>query len=963
MATVKSDVFKFVSLRPPVSIEKENQELNFMVDSRNVQETRVGQLKESFNPEDGSKIEEQLKDFIKRNKFTTDFPTDATGDVLRKVYAIAKNEKDVSTLKTAIENILDEPVSEFLGEPSTIKLLGEIWDRYYAFFLLNRFQPQNLETLLQHLRTFHFLEKLSSDTIKNVKTLQKILTAKPVVPTQLTELPKPIARSTAPKEDKPSEETTLAYKKIWNDFLNTQRAINEVKGIKFENKVSTATSDVLTPNPQLGKEVKSRLTVLKNELVVNRQSFDRLHAGTKTLLSDLQVSVDNLQLPEVLTQLDNKLEQIGLTVSGISDPYFFSLTPPEIKLTPGGPSFLTKFSKDAAVVEGPRLFLEPTNIRKLIKPLGIGDLKVVKQKLKKYVAGEVAHIENVLKGESKDRKHRVLDRTEDIFTVSNETNEETIKDTQTTERFELKKESDKTVQEQMSIQAGVTVSGSYGTVTFGAHGDFAYSTSTQEATKNSSNFAREVIDKSVSKIQKKTSEERTTKKLHEVEEINQHGLNNVAGTEHIAGIYRWVDKYYEAQIYNYGKRMMFEFIIPEPAAFYKFAQNNKPKKNIVPPKPLALKPEQIDEKNYRSYIQDYNVQGIKPPPLPFKTVSISLIKDGMPLDGNAHVNSTKELIIPTGYFAQKGVWFDCSAYYSNWPHLEVIIGNQFFRLIRDEHSAKSIEPRIGFESVPFHFMMEGTSIQISVNSYDIISYALNAYVFVERTMESYQQWQIEVYEKIMNAYKVLLDEYNQNIAAQEVQAGIAIHGQNPRINREIEEVELKKHCVKMLMDNYLYGSFDSMKNLPGTGPEFDIFDAFNEGKIVQYFEQAFEWENITYLFYPYFWAKKDKWISHSTTYDTDPLFTQFLQAGSARVVIPVHPAFNDSILLYLTTGVIWNGGDTPGIKDPLFISIVEELKDQTDDLANAVPEGDPWEVILPTTLVYLQKEDTLPTFD
>ena len=122
----------------------------------------------------------------------------------------------------------------------------------------------------------------------------------------------------------------------------------------------------------------------------------------------------------------------------------------------------------------------PTNIRSSIKPLGIGDLKVVKQKIHKYVAGEVAHIENVLRGEYKERKHRVLDRTEDILTITEETSEETMKDTQTTDRFELKKESEKTVQEQMSVQAGVTVSGSYGMVTFGAHGDFAYSTASTE---------------------------------------------------------------------------------------------------------------------------------------------------------------------------------------------------------------------------------------------------------------------------------------------------------------------------------------------------------------------------------------------------------------------------------------------------------------------------------------------------
>ena len=59
---------------------------------------------------------------------------------------------------------------------------------------------------------------------------------------------------------------------------------------------------------------------------------------------------------------------------------------------------------------------------------------------------------------------------------------------------------------------------------------------------------------------------------------------------------------------------------------------------------------------------------------------------------------------------------------------------------------------------------------------------------------------------------------------------------------------------------------------------------------------------------------------------------------------------------------VWRGGETPIIASPLYESIAEELRNQTDDLAGAVPEGDPWEFTLPTTLVWLQPDDKLPTF-
>jgi hypothetical protein len=46
------------------------------------------------------------------------------------------------------------------------------------------------------------------------------------------------------------------------------------------------------------------------------------------------------------------------------------------------------------------------------------------------------------------------------------------------------------------------------------------------------------------------------------------------------GVYRWVDKLMKNQIYNYGKRLMFEFMIPEPAKLHLLEQQ---KVNLVKP--------------------------------------------------------------------------------------------------------------------------------------------------------------------------------------------------------------------------------------------------------------------------------------------------------------------------------------------------------------------------------------------
>ncbi len=153
-----------------------------------------------------------------------------------------------------------------------------------------------------------------------------------------------------------------------------------------------------------------------------------------------------------------------------------------------------------------------------IQPLGIGDLKVVKQTLLAYVPGEVAHVENVLKGESNERKHRNLDRTETTLSTVEEETRDTERDTQSTDRFELKRESEQTAKEDMSDQGGLTVTASYGPVVATATGDFAYATAKSDSPKQPSNFAHEVIDRSITKVQTKTQTTRTTTSHSEVEE-------------------------------------------------------------------------------------------------------------------------------------------------------------------------------------------------------------------------------------------------------------------------------------------------------------------------------------------------------------------------------------------------------------------------------------------------------------
>jgi hypothetical protein len=146
-------------------------------------------------------------------------------------------------------------------------------------------------------------------------------------------------------------------------------------------------------------------------------------------------------------------------------------------------------------------------------------------------------------------------------------------------------------------------------------------------------------------------------------------------------------------------------------------------------------------------------------------------------------------------------------------------------------------------------------------------------------------------------------------------------------------------------------------------PKINIDVAKKKAKTIQFIEQAFEWQNIAYLCYPYFWAAEKKWIKLMNRLDyTDNNMTAFLKAGSVRVLLAVTPHYNDAVMHFIATREPWEGGPLPVIGDPLFIPLYEEIRKQQDDLQNATPEDQPWSFEIPTSLVYLQDSSSpIPT--
>lgn len=151
----------------------------------------------------------------------------------------------------------------------------------------------------------------------------------------------------------------------------------------------------------------------------------------------------------------------------------------------------------------------------------------------------------------------------------------------------------------------------------------------------------------------------------------------------------------------------------------------------------------------------------------------------------------------------------------------------------------------------------------------------------------------------------------------------------------------------------------AMDSDPAKAPSTDLRRAAKAAPEIQFLEQTFEWETMSYVCYPYYWAAAARWQDLAEISANDQNFAAFLRAGSARVVLAARPGFEDQVNLYVYSGILWGGGPLPAPGDDDYLSIADEIKDAQLRPAD-VTVIDTWQVRLPTTLVWLENDAGLP---
>jgi hypothetical protein len=569
-----------------------------------------------------------------------------------------------------------------------------------------------------------------------------------------------------------------------------------------------------------------------------------------------------------------------------------------------------------------------------IEPYAIGDLQMLRRRFLRYQAGDISHVENVMAGERRTVMHKRTNRQLEIMRKDDLREDHNI--------AIAGEQSDELKDELRSSIAEFTVTDDYTNLTT-SYGPPTQAIIDGTVTKTAAagdnpgihdrtQLARRVLDRSINRIRRNVNLLRGSSTLDEHEDARESVFDNSNGEQDRIGVYRWLNRIYRARVINYGTRLMLEFMILHPAA--RFIKRAHEQLGLELERPLSLvrqgvrSYQDIDAANSVRLAAYYGVEAIMPPPQSERIVSAAL-----------RGGEQRELPLPDGYCvvavktasvaaAQEGVL----------P--ELLVGGQ---KVPANGECRGVEL----------FGEEGSLTVIVPESMSNVSSPCNGEVAVTLRVEcaltkpAFNAWQIKTYDALAEGCRRRVERFYREAGERQ-----GWYRKPATANRAIERGSLKQDCITLMLlrRDELCGKESGQ--MTGDGAEPAPF-VVNEPRYLQFFDEVLEWSEMSYTFYTGAGAVEGR---EGAASPDDPLFTAFLEADSARVLVPARPGRAMVLLYYFSSGLLWYGGERGVAVNPADAALVHELlQAETASRSAEQPVGEPWEIVVPTMMQILDE--------
>jgi len=584
-----------------------------------------------------------------------------------------------------------------------------------------------------------------------------------------------------------------------------------------------------------------------------------------------------------------------------------------------------------------------------ITPQGYADIQIIKQRWVGYRLGRIAHIENVMRGESKERseersrridsEHRDLDADTLAreYEQGSEGREHNERESITNPLTVLKREFDALKQEYGSDGLSVTMTGSW------------TDTPTGPATldRSAAQYARHMLDRASAHLARRTESERSRRSIEEFVERNRRRFDNEHGQTHLTGIYRWLDEIHLAHLEHHGNRLMLEIVVANPAAdFVQRSQALRGMSATLPTPPWqgtdSIAPirsaQDIDRDNYMALATAYDL--VLPPPPPATLNLCSTLSSDTPRAQNRPE-------IPPGYtVTQISISYGWTALADSSvaPALDILVGDQVLKIDPATDPNPGTKLLASIPPAPGPIVL--SLISAGVESIVHITLACAC----QPTCDAYLCWQMAAYNSVISAYGRQRETYWRAMTMlAEGQARV------DTLRRDsVERDALQRLALQSLI-----------------APGLNDSDATSTDKrarvllLAPFLRHAIEWEEMQCTFYGASLAgdAAQTWLDLLPGSDGgDGLrdFRDFLEAGAARIRVPVKLPRVLPLLFYLASGgYFWDGPEqaTPiSEADQVWGNALKSLLHA--DL-RGMPEAC-WEVEVATSMLMLQDSAALP---
>ncbi|HYD80322.1 MAG TPA: hypothetical protein VEC06_10975 [Paucimonas sp.] len=609
--------------------------------------------------------------------------------------------------------------------------------------------------------------------------------------------------------------------------------------------------------------------------------------------------------------------------------------------------------------------------------LGVGNLKIARQRLAAYLPGEIAEIVNVMPRERQEvQEHIATGMAGHAGSSGEKASQDSL-----SRLSSVANELSDAVQEAMAAEGALNnlsnVQPAYNnlnlTLSGAAAGGEAGSRWNGEG---AARYLQSLTEHAARRLGERVSDQRSAV-WQEFRERRQSTLIDNAGSGRLVGIYRWVDRVMRVHLEEAGRRMVLAFEIAQPAKPWLdkiAAAGPVPLRQPAPLEIFGVPDGQgytgITAANYQSFGAQYGLRAMEPPPPASVVVAASFDR-----------TSTADMAglrIPDGYAAASGQVTIALA--DNRYNLVCSIGGQPYSGPAAAATAVKLDtavpastsdagaigdavvtvPQVPTSALSCAPLTAATLAQLPQDGGPVpVTVMTAAPAFVVKVELSCQRsgdagtdqgmiaWQVRTYERLLQAYQEACLTYDAQLAARTEAASAGRSG-------EVQRNTLRQACLQLLAP--AGGTLDS-------------------GML----DPLLSWDAMTWHYESWQAGKPGAWpepvAAGVTRPSSERLFACFLKAASARVLLPVNPGWEGWMLFLLMFGRPWVGGPASVPVIGASVLLLEEIREPEcvrvvgasgelvciPDLPNDIPPPS-WTVRIPTSMLYLQGDASLPAF-